>query len=62
MDVGAFFPGGHGVQHNEARIVDPAIGIFKAFGYFAFQRAVRTELQAFRALELFALAEVVIQK
>ncbi|MNR24227.1 hypothetical protein D3C85_1412960 [compost metagenome] len=62
VNVGALFPGGHGVQHHQARIVDPAIGVFETLGDLAFQRAVGAELQAFRTLELFALAQVVIEK
>jgi hypothetical protein len=62
VHVGAFFAGGHGVQHHEAGVVDPAIGVFEAFLDFAFQRAVGTELQAFRTWQFFALAEVVIQE
>ncbi|MCY1177839.1 hypothetical protein D9M73_181630 [compost metagenome] len=47
VNVGAFFPGGHGVQHHQAGVVDPAVGVFEALGDFAFERAVGAELQAF---------------
>ncbi|VVO24460.1 hypothetical protein PS704_04491 [Pseudomonas fluorescens] len=62
VDMGAVFAGGHGVQDHQARIVDPAIGVFEAFGDFAFQRAVRAELQAFRTFEFFPFAKVVIKE
>ncbi|MNR09989.1 hypothetical protein D3C85_1262150 [compost metagenome] len=62
VNVGAFFPGGHGVQHHQAGVVDPAVGVFEALGDFAFERAVGAELQAFRTLQLLALAQVVIEE
>ena len=62
MDVCAFFAGGHGIEYHQAGVIDPAVGIFEAFGDFAFQRAVGAEFEAFRTRELFALAQVVIQE
>ncbi len=61
-NVRAFFAGGHGVEHHQAGVIDPAVGVFEAFGDFAFQRAVGAELEAFGAGELFALAQVVVQE
>ncbi len=60
--VRAFFAGGHGVEHHQTRVINPAIGVFKTLSDFAFQRAVRAELQAFRTLQLLAFAEVVVQE
>ena len=62
VHMGAFFPRSHGVQHHEAGVVDPAIGVFEAFGDFAFQCAVGAELKTARACKFFALAEVVVQE
>ncbi len=57
-----FFPGGHGVEYYQSRIVDPAVGIFETFGDLAFQCTVGTELQAFRAGELLTLAQVIVEE
>ncbi len=62
MDMCAFFPRGHGVEYNQARVVYPAIGVFEAATDRRLQGAVVAEAQAARSRQLLALAEVVIQE
>jgi len=62
VNVRAFFASGHGVEHHQAGVIDPAVGVFETLGDFAFQRAVSAKLEAFGTGELFAFAQVVIQE
>jgi len=62
VNMGAFFSRSHCVEYYQACVIYPAIGVFKAFGDFCFQRAVGAELEAGGTCEFFALAQVVIKE
>src|SRR5690606_2030800 len=53
MNVRALFPGSHGVEHHQAGIVHPAVGVFETAADFRFQRAVSTKAQAARGRQAF---------
>ncbi len=62
VDVRAFLAGGHGVEHHQSRVVDPAVGIFESAPDRRLQRAIVAKAQAARGGELPALAEVVVEE
>ena len=60
--MGTVLPGRHGIEHNQASIVDPAVGVLEALGDGAFERAVAAEPEAFGTGEFFPLAQVIVEK
>ncbi|MCY1186581.1 hypothetical protein D9M73_274670 [compost metagenome] len=60
--MGAALAGGHGVEHHQAGVVDPAIGVFEAAGDLRLQRAAGAEAQAAGGGQALALAEVVVEE
>ncbi len=49
VDMRALLTGSHGVQHHQAGIVDPAVGVFEAVADLVLQWAVGAEAHAMRS-------------
>ena len=65
QDVGAAFAGVQRIEHHQARIVHPAVGVDEALAEIAFQRAARhvpAQRHALRGRQESASRQMVIQE
>ncbi|MNZ93559.1 hypothetical protein D3C78_1126310 [compost metagenome] len=62
VDVRAMLAGTDGIGYHQAGIVDPAVGVFEAFGNLGLERAAGAEGQMARAWQAVPHAEVIVEE